>query len=776
MEKLKCKLIELSWFRGASKSVVLDTSLKNVVVYGSTGSGKSSFVDAFEYVISDGRINHLSHEYSGSRQKDSIINTHIPVDSQSFIKIEFTNNNKIKVEIEKSGKKSIISEPATLLNNIKGWRIENYILRQDELANFIQLTKGEKYSVLLPLLGLEELEKAADNFKKLYRKIKEDSKDEIVENHLNRLNVSIRKYFTDSTDPLIQTRLNNLSLKYSKKYSGDIKTDTNKILAEVNEKIGNLKPESKRHQLLSQCDNEQLQIKLNIFNKSKSNLSEVAGVVIDKKIDVLNATSKYLYSIEKKGEILCPACGQSIEMTAFETHIEKEMSQLKDAREKKEKYETDKKIFYDSFITVLKTLNDNEFKKWMSENGFNNIKDKVEKLLKNEKLENIDFEKEITEITTFIGEQMKVAAPDLSELISDQYVLLSLRTLPAIISLTDYHLRVHSTVTFLAKCESLIQTEIKTKALLKIREITEKIQHLWVKIHPNEPIENVKLYIPEDSDKAIDVSLKFFGVDQPSPRVTLSEGHRNSLGLCIFLALALSQESDDPIILDDIISSLDREHRNRVIDLLKDDLKKRQVILFTHDRDWYIELITLLPEKKWTRLTIKPWVDPVRGIEWSKTSFVFEDARALIPVNPGSAANTVRGIMDSFLAIAAEGLLLELPFKRGESNDKRTAVEFIDRFIGDSVLRFKKADDELAPYNEVVEKLKETRGLLVAYGDPGSHGGEVTQGEAEKTIAACECTWDCFRCKNCGDYVWIADVGKRNTKQCSCGQLRWKYG
>ena len=61
--------IRLSWFRGAADEVILRSDSRNVVVYGSNGSGKSSFVDGLEYIIRNGRISHLAHEYSGKRQE-----------------------------------------------------------------------------------------------------------------------------------------------------------------------------------------------------------------------------------------------------------------------------------------------------------------------------------------------------------------------------------------------------------------------------------------------------------------------------------------------------------------------------------------------------------------------------------------------------------------------------------------------------------------------------------------------------------------------------------
>ena len=56
---MKVNNIELSWFRGAGNNISLDTDLKNVVVYGANGAGKSSFADALEYIINNGKVAHL---------------------------------------------------------------------------------------------------------------------------------------------------------------------------------------------------------------------------------------------------------------------------------------------------------------------------------------------------------------------------------------------------------------------------------------------------------------------------------------------------------------------------------------------------------------------------------------------------------------------------------------------------------------------------------------------------------------------------------------------
>ena len=143
----------------------------------------------------------------------------------------------------------------------------------------------------------------------------------------------------------------------------------------------------------------------------------------------------------------------------------------------------------------------------------------------------------------------------------------------------------------LAIVEQEVRDEIRRRTEEVIKRITNDVKELWKQLHPSLSIEDVHLYMPDDSDKAIDIGLKFHGVDQASPRLTLSEGYRNGLGLCIFLAMAMADNGkDDPLFLDDVVVSFDREHRGMIAEILTSKFKHRQVIVLTHDRIWYAEL------------------------------------------------------------------------------------------------------------------------------------------------------------------------------------------
>jgi hypothetical protein len=75
------------------------------------------------------------------------------------------------------------------------------------------------------------------------------------------------------------------------------------------------------------------------------------------------------------------------------------------------------------------------------------------------------------------------------------------------------------------------------------------------------------------------------------PRALTSEGHLDTLGLCIFLVFIKRFNKNCPlVILDDIITSVDANHRERIAKLIMNEFKDFQLIITTHDFIWYKQL------------------------------------------------------------------------------------------------------------------------------------------------------------------------------------------
>ncbi len=70
----------------------------------------------------------------------------------------------------------------------------------------------------------------------------------------------------------------------------------------------------------------------------------------------------------------------------------------------------------------------------------------------------------------------------------------------------------------------------------------------------------------------------------------LSEGEQRALALAGFLTEVALTDGSGPIIVDDPVSSLDRERSAKVADRLAEEAGKRQVVVFTHDMVFFNEL------------------------------------------------------------------------------------------------------------------------------------------------------------------------------------------
>src|SRR3954451_6358235 len=140
---MRIKKLSLAWFRGAAESVALEPAGKSMVVYGENDAGKSSFIDAFEYVINEGKIRHLAHEYAGRNQERAVINTHMPGGCAPGLTLTFVDDTAIDVSIRRNGSHARTDGKAI---NITSWDYRTSVLRQDEVAEFIRSRKGEKYS------------------------------------------------------------------------------------------------------------------------------------------------------------------------------------------------------------------------------------------------------------------------------------------------------------------------------------------------------------------------------------------------------------------------------------------------------------------------------------------------------------------------------------------------------------------------------------------------------------------------------------------------------
>ena len=140
-----------------------------------------------------------------------------------------------------------------------------------------------------------------------------------------------------------------------------------------------------------------------------------------------------------------------------------------------------------------------------------------------------------------------------------------------------------------------IYDEFSDAKKAKIQEvydiIGEDIRRFYSFLHPGEPHKNIELIVATGRRASTELKIESFGRKGEDPRALTSEGHLDSLGLCIFLAFVKKFNQDcSLIILDDVVTTVDSRHRNHICRLLIKEFQEKQMIVTTHDNLWYEQL------------------------------------------------------------------------------------------------------------------------------------------------------------------------------------------
>ena len=145
------------------------------------------------------------------------------------------------------------------------------------------------------------------------------------------------------------------------------------------------------------------------------------------------------------------------------------------------------------------------------------------------------------------------------------------------------------------KISKIIYTEFSSIKKRKIQEvydtIKENVEHYYEILHPQESYEDINLGIDHNKKGSTNLRMTIFGREDEDPRALSSEGHLDSLGLCIFLALFKKVYKDFPLlVLDDVVTTMDSRHRENVCQLLFEEFTDKQFIITTHDGIWFEQL------------------------------------------------------------------------------------------------------------------------------------------------------------------------------------------
>ena len=141
------------------------------------------------------------------------------------------------------------------------------------------------------------------------------------------------------------------------------------------------------------------------------------------------------------------------------------------------------------------------------------------------------------------------------------------------------------------ECETAYK-EFVRKSDAELNSVYEKIKldfrkyyHFMIREKFNVKEDDVKIAL-ETREGELRFDVGFYDRGTFPPTAVHSEGYQDVIGICMFLAI-INRERDGNVpimLLDDILTSVDENHRDRVCKMLKKFFRDTQIIATTHDR------------------------------------------------------------------------------------------------------------------------------------------------------------------------------------------------
>ena len=607
---VKIKTINIHALRGIP-DLELQLDGNSLLLRGENGTGKSSIVDAIEFFFT-GKIPYLEGTKSLSLQRHG---PHVNFEPDDVnVEITFDPGN---VHLSRTFA-DIPSSPEEFKNYFKITQKGIFILRRSQILTFILSKPADRFRAIGSIIGAEPLDKIEIEMMRVRDNLKGeiDSNKQKIGELITNLSAIIGTNITKVEDvlPALNEILQEANLPLIKSLEGadnhaeemlkTIKKSKNiDSIGMLNEILETTKTELISEEVISELDN--------LNNKIKHLLQEDIRLELSK-ADLLKSSQKV---IEKEEMDICPLCEQKIDRERLLAKIEKRLIILRDLSEKASEIRrisvpliSKLNGIADKLGTIISKIE--SFPELSKEKS--NIMENITFLnefvshiasakdLKNEiPVQVFNQQKnEINEVWRFIATECNQLLDKIGLTEDEKKVLGVVRLIEQAKSKTTELSRIRTEFKIHQKhfdvAEKIYSTFSDTKKA-QIQDIYDSIQgniqSFYSMLHPNEPHKKVELTVALGRRASTELTMESFGREGEDPRALTSEGHLDSLGLCIFLGFIKKfNEQCSLTVLDDVVSTVDAKHRENICKLLFEEFRDKQLIITTHDRVWYEQL------------------------------------------------------------------------------------------------------------------------------------------------------------------------------------------
>lgn len=782
---------------------------ENIVIWGPNGSGKSAVVDSIDFLLT-GKISRLT----GPGTAGLTLKRHGPhIDStsnSSYVSalIKFPSlSTPIRIKRNIDLPNEIICDEQ-YQNDISPYlemaERGQHVLTRKNILNFITSESSKRAKDIQLILNLNNIELIRKNLvtvrNNLGRNISECKKvvDERKKSLLSVVN--IKKYDTD----ILLSYVNDKRRIFDGKDILEFKSDL--LLSKIDHSIENTN--SKNYtQVLEKCElllsiTPSIETSLEISNQiitKNAELNENEGLI--KSFNLINLINLGLNSINNTGN--CPLCDAIWEDNQLEDHLKSKLSELSSV-----------KIIHDEYLSLQSKLLHNYT------TLIDNLLQFVDLLESFDELDSINLEENIIHFknkTTIINNLTRFSPEDISSLldmsviesINDQLLefkknpFLQTDPLQSKNEAWEILIRLEENLKGLETANKHLETSqlpynravivhdefVKSRNLI-VQSLYDSIRDQFVglyrAIHNSDEDHFTATLEPKKA--GIEFEVDFFGRGEFPPHALHSEGHQDSMGLCLYFALsnALTTGFIDLTILDDVVMSVDSEHRREICSIITKYYPKRQFLITTHDKTWAYQLKSSQVVKSKNLFEFFNWnINSGPTITYSQDLWEKID-QDLEKRDVNSAAAKLRRSSEAYFASVCDSLKAQIPYNishrwdLGEyaSSSKRQYSTLLKKAINSA--NSWNNDDlqsslmELDSVKKQIYKKSEIEQWVI---NPTVHftkWANLTPEDFRPVVDAFQDLWGLFSCPQCGNLLSVSfSSGSPVSVKCKCGTYNW---
>ncbi|MCL9684197.1 AAA family ATPase [Legionella maioricensis] len=612
---MKINQLKICSFRGIINfEAVIDS--KSMVIDGPNGTGKSGIIDAIDFLLT-GDLQRLRGEGTKGLSVDNH-GKHIDKNIEDvFIEAEIEDNKqtyRIRREL-KDKKLKLLNGSKDSFTNLKNkFESGQFLLSRRELLKFIACTgqkRSEEIQALLDTNGIEKIRKNLTSVVSAFEKNVQALESTIT---LNQSEINVHLETGNNTNEQ-HNKINALRNKLQKPPIDNWHDKTN-IIGDLSIAILNETGITKQSKSSFEKKIELILPENNPIPKynAKSNIKQEIVSVLNE-IETINDFHRVItgHDLLSKGlELIenntCPLCDTDWNGRDLERHLKEKKSLTEKAVCLKKEYD----LLAQQYISSLQYLTSNCKTIISSLSTEKDIKliQMVDSIIETVQ-SRISTLGEITDSVLIKNkiytEEYLIDIPDIATVISELNTLKN--TLPV-------QTEEEQALNTLHQVAGLLKNISTTKEKLKIGRLQYNLANA-IKTHflnareqffdsmfsdiESDFIAYYKFLNQDedkftakiiDNEKSIDLQVDFYDRGLHSPHAMHSEGHQDSMGICLFLALMKKLKGNQftLALLDDVMMSIDTGHRRRLCELLKNDFSTTQFVITTHDPIWARQL------------------------------------------------------------------------------------------------------------------------------------------------------------------------------------------